>query len=180
MADRGTVFIRREILNFTKSMDVKMIYSTPYYAQAYGRADASNKVIIGLIKKHLKDNPRECDSLLSIVLCAYRTSKRSSIGVSPYMLTYGQEAVLPFEITVQSLRVKLQDNMTTEEYDKTIHANIDELGENRAVALEKVIAQKGKGAKVYNKHVKVKHFDIGDLVWKTILPTSLDNKKFHQ
>ena len=82
-----------------------MVYSTLYYPQANGQAEATNKVVIGPIKKHLEENPREWDVLLSTVLWVYRTSQKSSTGVSPYMLTYGQEAVLPMEITVQSLRV---------------------------------------------------------------------------
>ncbi|XP_056176523.1 uncharacterized protein LOC130140629 [Syzygium oleosum] len=155
-----------------------MLHSTPYYAQVNGQAEASNKVIINLIKRHLEENPREWDSLLSTVLWAYRTSKRSSTGVSPYMLTYGQEAMLPVEITVQSLRVKLQGGMSKEEYDELMYGNIDELGESRVIALEKLIAQKNRVAKAYNKHVKEKRFDIGDLVWKTVLPVGLKNEKF--
>ncbi|XP_056167311.1 uncharacterized protein LOC130138162 [Syzygium oleosum] len=177
-ADQGTVFTGQEVLGFTRSRGIKMLHSTPYYAQANGQAEASNKVIINLIKRHLEENPREWDSLLSTVLWAYRTSRRSSTGVSPYMLTYGQEAVLPVEITVQSLRVKLQGGMSKEEYDELMYENIDELGESRVIALEKLIAQKNRVAKAYNKHVKEKRFDVGDLVWKTVLPVGLNNEKF--
>ncbi|XP_030439572.1 uncharacterized protein LOC115661436 [Syzygium oleosum] len=94
------------------------------------------------------------------------------------MLTYGQEAVLPVEVTVQSLRVRLQNNLAKEEYYEVMYANVDELGENRAIALEKLILQKDRVAKAFNKHVKYKQFEIGDLVWKTILPTSLNSEKF--
>ncbi|XP_048138584.1 protein NYNRIN-like [Rhodamnia argentea] len=177
-ANQGTVFTRQEILDFAKSKGIKMIHSMPYYAQANGQAEASKKIIIGLIKRHLEDNPKEWDSLLSTMLWAYRTSTRSSTGVTPYMLTYGQEAVLPLEITVQSLKVKLQDGMAKEQYDEMMYANIDELGENRATKTEKFIAQKRRVGKVYNKHVRAKHFNVGDLVWKTILPMSLDSEKF--
>ncbi|XP_048127821.1 uncharacterized protein LOC125312742 [Rhodamnia argentea] len=142
------------------------------------QAEASNKIIIGLIKQHLEDNPREWDSLLSIVLWVYRTSKRSSTRGSPYMLTYGREAVLPLEIIVRSLRVKLQRNMAKERYDEMMYANIDELGDNRTTALEKLMIHKQRVAKAYNKHVKIKRFKVGDLVRKTILPASLDNEKF--
>ena len=33
-------------------------------------------------------------------------------------------------------------------------------------------------AKAYNKRVKVKSFQVGDLVWKTILPIGSKNNKF--
>ena len=36
---------------FAKEMGFKLLTLTPYYAQANGQVEASNKVIIGLIKK---------------------------------------------------------------------------------------------------------------------------------
>ncbi|KAL3735644.1 hypothetical protein ACJRO7_024726 [Eucalyptus globulus] len=114
---------------------------------------------INLIKKDLEDNPRECDSLMSTVLWAYRMSKKSTTGVSLYMFTYGQEAMLPFKITL-------------------IYSNIDELGESRVATLEKLVLSNDKVAKAYNKHIKEKRFDVGNIVWKTILLTSMDDEKF--
>jgi hypothetical protein len=43
---------------FTESMKIKLLNSSPYYAQANGQAEASNKVRIKIIKKRIKDNPR--------------------------------------------------------------------------------------------------------------------------
>ena len=53
----------------------------------------------------LENNPKDWHKILSGTLWAYRTSKRDSTGVSPYSLTYGQDAVLPMEVVVSSLRV---------------------------------------------------------------------------
>ena len=53
----------------------------------------------------LEDNPRDWHIILSETLWAYRTSKRGCTGVSPYFLTYGQDAVLLMEVVVSSLRV---------------------------------------------------------------------------
>ena len=53
----------------------------------------------------LEDNPRDWQRISSKTLWAYRISKRGSIGVSPYSLTYGQDVVLPMEVVVPSLRV---------------------------------------------------------------------------
>ena len=53
----------------------------------------------------LEENPRDWQKNLSETLWAYITSKRDSTGVSPYSLTYGQDAVLPMEVVVPSLRV---------------------------------------------------------------------------
>ena len=45
---------------------------------------------------------------LPFALWAYRTFFRTSIGVAPYSLVYGMEAVLPVEIEMGLLRVALE------------------------------------------------------------------------
>jgi hypothetical protein len=48
-------------------------------------------------------------------------------------------------------------------------ANIDEVTDNRLVALGEIEKDKIMVAKAYNKKVKAKSFQVRDLVWKTIL-----------
>jgi hypothetical protein len=43
---------------FTEFMKIKLLNSSPYYVQSNGQAEASNKVLIKIIKKRIKDNPR--------------------------------------------------------------------------------------------------------------------------
>ena len=69
-------------------------------------------MLIGILEKMLEENPRNWDGILLETLWAYRTSTRSSIGVSPFSLTYGQDAILPVEIVVSSLRVSRQNGLT--------------------------------------------------------------------
>jgi hypothetical protein len=86
-------------------MKIKMLNSSPYYAQANGQAEASNKVLIKIIKKRIKDNPRRWHEKLSEALWAHRTSRHGATKVSPFVLVYGKEALLPVEIGLQSLRL---------------------------------------------------------------------------
>jgi hypothetical protein len=88
-----------------ESMKIKLLNSSPYYAQANGQAKASNKVLIKIIKKRIKDNPRRWHEKLSEALWAHRTSRHGATKVTPFELVYGQEAVLPMEIGLQNLRV---------------------------------------------------------------------------
>jgi hypothetical protein len=48
--------------------------------------------------------------------------------------------------------------------------NIDEVTDKRVTALGEIEKDKIMVAKAYNKKVKAKSFQVGDLVWKTILP----------
>jgi hypothetical protein len=60
---------------FVESMKIKLLNSSPYYAQANGQAKASNKVLIKIIEKRIEDNPRRWHEKLSEVLWAHRTSR---------------------------------------------------------------------------------------------------------
>ena len=51
MTDQGCMFISEEFGEFAASMGIKLLNSSPYYAQANGQAEASNKGIIKLIKR---------------------------------------------------------------------------------------------------------------------------------
>jgi hypothetical protein len=48
--------------------------------------------------------------------------------------------------------------------------NIDEITNVRLKALKEIEKDKARVARAYNKKVKSKSFQIGELVWKTILP----------
>lgn len=49
-----------------------------------------------------------------------------------------------------------------------MHDELKLLDEERIIALENIICQKGKVVRHYNKKVKIKSFRVGDLVWKVI------------
>jgi hypothetical protein len=77
---------------------------------------------------------------------------------SPYHLVYGQEAILPWEITVGSRRMEFQNDLTTEEYASLMNNNIKDLTELRLWSLERIKENKAKVARAYNKKVKLKEF----------------------
>jgi hypothetical protein len=80
-----------------------LLNSSPYYAQANGQAEDSNKVLIKIIKKRIKDNRRRWHEKLTEALWAHGTSRHRATKVTPLELVYGQEAVLPMEMGLQSL-----------------------------------------------------------------------------
>jgi hypothetical protein len=82
---------------------------------------------------------------------------------------YGQEAVLPWEITAGSRGVEFQNNLTAEQYAALMNDNVKDLTELRFWSLEKIRENKAKIAHAYNKKVKLKEFQVGDLVWEAVL-----------
>jgi hypothetical protein len=55
---------------------------------------------------------------------------------------------------------------------------IDDIPESRFKALEEIEMEKIKIVKVYNKRVIEKPFQLGDLVWKMVLPLRTQSGKF--
>jgi transposase InsO family protein len=112
--DQGTMFTSEEFRDFAASMGIKLLNSSPYYAQANGQAEASNQILIKLIKKKIEEQPRKWYMTLNEALWAYRMACHGSTKSSPYELVYGHNAVLPWEIYTGSRRVTLQNDLTAD------------------------------------------------------------------
>jgi hypothetical protein len=168
MTDGGSIFISEEFRKFTADVGIKLIRSSTYYAQANGQAKASNQSLIKLIKRKIDE--RRWHEVLSEELWAHHISCHGATKTLPYYLVYGQEVVLPWEITAGSRRVEFQNDLTAEEYAALMNDNVEDLTELRLWSLEKIKENKVKVGRVYNKKVKLKEFQVGDLVWEAVLP----------
>jgi transposase InsO family protein len=127
--DGGSVFISDEFKKIAADMGIKLIRSSPYYAQANEQAEASNQSLIKLIKRKIDEYPRYWHEVLSEALWAYHVSCHGATRTSPYHLVYGQEAVLPWEITVGSRRIEFQNELTAEEYAALMSDNVEDITE---------------------------------------------------
>ncbi|XP_050877842.1 uncharacterized protein LOC127081647 [Lathyrus oleraceus] len=169
ITDQGSIFTGRKMQEFAKDMGFKLLMSTPYYAQASGQVEAANKVIIGLIKKHVGKEPRNWRKTLDQILWACRTSPKEATQSIPFRLTFGHDVVLLVEIHLQSLRFQRQHELPMESYWSMMLDELFDLDEERLNALELLRQQKKRIEVSYNKKMKVKSFTPGDLVWKVIL-----------
>ena len=134
-------------------------------------------MLIGILEKMLEENPRYRHKILSETLWAYKTSKRSFIRISLFSLTYGQDVVLPMEVVVPSLRVSKQNSLTPQEYSEVMMMGLKFIDDRRMQAFNHMLVQKNKVAQTYNKRVKRKSFQVGDLIWKIILPIGSKNRE---
>nr|ABA91246.1 retrotransposon protein, putative, unclassified [Oryza sativa Japonica Group] len=87
--NQGSIFVSDEFVQFAESMGIKLLNSSPYYAQANGQAEASNKSLIKLIKRKIADYPKQWHNRLAEALWAYQMACHGSIQVPPYKLVYG-------------------------------------------------------------------------------------------
>jgi hypothetical protein len=154
--DQGAQFVSLEFREFAESMGIKLLNSSPYYAQANGQVEASNKIMIKLIQKKIDQKPKRWHSVLNEALWAYRMAPHGATKTSPYELVYGHHAVLPWEIQSDSRRVVLQKDLSSKDYSGLMMDELEDLHMIHLKALENIEKNKMRVAKYYNKKVKVK------------------------
>ena len=142
--DQGAMFTSGEFEEFATRMGIKLLNSSPYYAQANGQVEASNKGVIKLIKRKNDEYPRKWHTILNEALWAYRMACHGATKVSPYQLVYGHEVVLPWELKLDSRRVTFQDQLTADEYSTLMKDEFEDLASYRLNDLINVEANKAR------------------------------------
>ncbi|XP_050227807.1 uncharacterized protein LOC126677299 [Mercurialis annua] len=170
--------VKAEQKDVSKFIKEEIIHQFGIPQSASGQAESSNKIIINIVQKMLEENPRDWHRILLEALWAYCISRRNATGVSPFMLTYGHDAMLPMEVVMRSLRVAKQNHLTPEDYNETMMMELENLEEGRLQALSNMIIQKKKVSKSYNKKVRPKTFHEDELVWKLILPLGTTDREY--
>ena len=80
------------------------------------------------------------------------------------------------EVMVPSLRVSRKNDLTPQEYSETMMMELEFADGRRMQAFNHMLVQKNKIAQTYNKKVKRKSFEVGNLIWKIILPIGSKDK----
>jgi hypothetical protein len=143
--DQETSFMSKEVRDFAELYKIKLLKSSPYYAQANGQAESSNKTLIKLIKKKI-ENPRRWHEVLSEALLAHRISRHGATKVTHFELVYGQEAVLSVEVNLDAYRLAKQNDLSAVVYHNLMMDNIDEVTDVRLKALKKIEKDKARVA----------------------------------
>ena len=95
----------------------------------------------------------------------YRTTARTPTGETPFRLTYRTEAVIPVEVGVTSTRRAV---FSEEGNDDKLRLNLDCLDEVRDKASSRMAKYQQKMTEYYNKRLKLRQLDIGDLFLRKV------------
>ena len=102
----------------------------------------------------------------------YRTTARTPTGETPFRLTYGTEAVIPVEVGVASTR---RTAFNEEGNDDKLRLSLDCLDEVKDKASSRMAEYQWKMAEYYNKRVKLRQLDVGDLILHKVTTTTKDS-----
>ena len=146
------------------------MYFTPRYPQSNGLAEASNKTLLIALKKRLDSAKGKWVDELPGVLWAYRTIARRSTGISPFAITYGMEAIIPTEIGMLTIWTGMLEQENAELVIKDLDV-VDELRESAAV---RIASYQRHLTNSYNKRVKPRMFQPGDLVLRKVFENTVN------
>ncbi|XP_074314031.1 uncharacterized protein LOC141649235 [Silene latifolia] len=147
-----------------------------YNASANGLAEAFNKTLCNLLKKVVAKSKRDWHERIGEALWAYRTTYKTPTQATPYALVYGVEAVLPLELQISSLRIAIQEGLTDDENDKLRLAELEALDEKRLEAQQKLQCYQARLSRAFNKMLRPRSFQVGDLVLAVRRPIITSHK----
>ena len=122
ITDNAAAFGSKKMVEFFHKYQITLGHSTTYYPQGNGLIESSNKSLVKIIKKLLKDNKKSWHTKLVHALWADRLTLKKSIGMSPYQLMYGTNAIFPTSLGVPVM--KLIQEAQSEDNDMIIRIKI--------------------------------------------------------
>src|SRR6266498_5833897 len=106
-SDRGTHFVNRVIQDFSEKFRIKHRLSTPYHPQTNSLVECFNQTLCEKLAKMVEEIIM-WDVFIDSVLIVYHTTKHATTGVTPFLLVYSREAVLPID---EPYDLRMRDRM---------------------------------------------------------------------
>ena len=128
----------------------------------------TNRTLLRIMKARLDDAKGARPEELPNVLWAYRTTVSTPTVEIPFRLTYGTKAVIVVEVGMSIIRREMFHEGNN---DDQLRINLDEI---RDGASNKMTKYQQKMANYYNKRVKLRRLDIGDLILRKVTPATKD------
>ena len=166
ISDNGFQFDSKAFRKYCFDLGIKNRYSTPAYLQGNGQAEVVNKVIMNGLKKRLDDAKGRWVEKLPHVLWTYRTTPQKSTRETPFLMTYGAEAVIPLENGFPTIR---SSAFTSDGNNEPLKKNLDLIEERRENAIVQLAYYQHKLKQVYDMNVKLRPLAPGDLVLRKVV-----------
>ena len=125
ITNNETTFGSNRMVEFCHRYQITLGHSMAYYPQGNGLTESSNKSLVNIIKKLLEDNKKSWHTKLVHALWADRLTLKKSIGMSPFHLLYGTDAIFPNSLGVPVMKLiqylQTEDNGMIRRINQTIH-----------------------------------------------------------
>ncbi|XP_014517186.1 uncharacterized protein LOC106774657 [Vigna radiata var. radiata] len=103
ISNGGSHICNSQLAKVLKHYGVRHNVVAPYHSQTNGEAEVSNTEIKRILEKTVAFSRRDLLQKIDDALWAYRTTMKTSMGLSPFQLVYGKACHLPVEIEHKAL-----------------------------------------------------------------------------
>nr|XP_016482971.1 PREDICTED: uncharacterized protein LOC107803720 [Nicotiana tabacum] len=172
--EQSTQFPIYYVTEFLEAHKIKRILSTSYNPTGNGKAESTNKTIIHNLKKQFDDAKGKWREVLPEVLWAYWTTSKTSMGATLFSLVYGSESLFPIKVGEPSFRFQHASKETNHE---AMNTNLELIDEKREAMLDRMVMQKQRIERYYNRRTNLRHFGIRDLVLRKVILNTRDPNK---
>ena len=137
--------------------------SDPYHPQANGQDESTNKILKMVLTKIVSESKTNWELKLHSVVWAYRVAYKTAIGITPFNMVYGLDAILPLEFLVPTLWAAQEIGWMRHNLSNRVE-ELEKLDETRLVAIAGMYALKRRQKQYHDHHIITKRFKLGDLV----------------
>ena len=97
LSDNGSEFRSRLLKEVAALVRTEQRHSSPYHPQCNGLTERANGSVVALLSLLVDSSQDDWDACLGMALFSHRSAVNVTMGVSPFRMLYGREAVLPLE-----------------------------------------------------------------------------------
>ena len=154
-------------------VEIEQVFASVEHPQTNRQVESANRVLLRGLKRKLEKAKKAWAEEVPRIVWAYHTTPQSSTMETPFSLVYGSDAMIPVEIHESSPRFL---GFVAEESNEERRVNLDLIDEAREEAKIKAEAVKRRVERQYSSKVKLRQFQIGDLVMRKAHSYELENK----
>ncbi|XP_011699787.1 PREDICTED: uncharacterized protein LOC105457055 [Wasmannia auropunctata] len=156
LTDQGTNFLSEIFKNVCKLLKIKKIQTTAYHPESNGALERSHRTLAEYLRHYIDEDQTNWDEWIPYAMFTYNTTPHTATSFTPFELVYGHQATLPTALTLPP--------KPRYSYDDYAHELRERLRATHQVAKQCSEQAKIKAKDYADKTVKLRTFNVGDLV----------------
>ena len=170
-SDQGHNFESKVMLEVCNLLGIEKTRITPLNPKSDGMIERFNRTMIDVIQALLdpRKNQRDWDEVLPYAMMAYRSSVQESTRETPYVMTYGEETMLPVDLFGVPEDQEQDDELLTD-YAKELRHRLRDAHSRARIVLQGASRRQKRN---YDKKAVAKSYLVESFVWlsqKSFIP----------
>ena len=176
LTDLGRQFLSRATKDLCLRLGVHKVFTSAYYPQGDGIAEAFMKILGSQLATLVQDNHTNWPKYLDQVAMAYRVTPHPATGETPAYLLHGYDIRLPLDNQLELL----SEAPVLEEFQIDTMKRLEVLREARKTAMDNLYGLYQKAAAEREERVNIATHNVGQLVYVRVSKVELRKEDSHK